>query len=94
VNKGNGRNYGVELSVEKYLDNHFYFMFSNSLYQSKDTAADGVERNTKFNGNYVSNLVAGKEFVFADGRRTLGVNLKTVYAGGYRTTPIDLEQSK
>jgi outer membrane receptor protein involved in Fe transport len=38
--------------------------------------------------------VAGKEFVFADGKRTLGINLKTVYAGGYRTTPINMEQSE
>lgn len=94
VSKGKGRNYGVELSLEKYLSNRFYFMFSNSLYQSKYTAADGLERNTRFNGNYISNLVAGKEFVFAEGKRTLGINIKTVYAGGYRTTPIDAEQSQ
>jgi hypothetical protein len=94
VNKGKGRNYGIELSLEKSLSNHFYFMFSNSLYQSKYTASDGTERNTRFNGNYIGNLVAGKEFVFADGKRTLGINLKTVYAGGYRTTPINMEQSE
>jgi hypothetical protein len=94
VNKGKGRNYGIELSLEKSLSNHFYFMFSNSLYQSKYTASDGTERNTRFNGNYIGNLVAGKEFVFADGKRTLGINLKTVYAGGYRTTPINMEQSQ
>ena len=64
------------------------------MYQSKYTAADGIERDTRFNGNYISNLVAGKEFVFADGRKILGVNFKTVYAGGYRTTPIDVEQSQ
>lgn len=94
VNKGKGRNYGIELSLEKSLSNRFYFMFSNSLYQSKYTASDGIERNTRFNGNYIGNLVAGKEFIFAEGRRTLGVNIKTVYAGGYRTTPIDVVQSQ
>src|SRR4030095_12831253 len=77
VNKGKGRNYGIEISLEKYLSNRFYLMFSNSLYQSKYTAADGIERNTRFNGNYISNLVTGKEFVFAEGRRTLGINIKT-----------------
>ncbi len=94
VNKGKGKNYGVELSLEKYLDNHVYFMFSNSLYKSKYTASDGIERNTRFNGNFISNLVAGKEFVYAQGGRTLGLNLKAVYAGGYRTIPIDIEQSE
>ncbi|RYF61731.1 MAG: TonB-dependent receptor, partial [Comamonadaceae bacterium] len=52
VNTGKGKNYGIEISLEKYLDNRFYFMLSNSLYQSKYTAADGRERDTRFNGHY------------------------------------------
>lgn len=94
VNTGKGRNYGLEISLEKYLDKNFYFMFSNSFYQSKYTASDGIERNTQFNGNFISNLVAGKEFVFADGRRTLGLNIKLLYTGGCRYTPINFEESK
>jgi len=94
VNNGKGKNYGIELSLEKNLDNHFYLLFSNALYQSKYTASDGIERNTRFNGNFISNIVAGKEFVYAEGRRTLGINIRAVYAGGYRYTPIDAEQSK
>lgn len=94
VNNGKGRNYGLEISVEKYLDKHFYFMFSNSFYQSKYTASDGLERNTAFNGNIISNLVAGKEIVFAEGRRTLGLNIRLLYTGGYRYTPIDLDASE
>ncbi len=94
INKGKGRNYGLEISLEKYLDKHYYFMWSNALYQSKYTASDGVERNTRFNGNFISNIVAGKEFVFAEGRRTLGLNFRVLYTGGYRYTPIDEVQSK
>lgn len=94
VNKGKGKNYGLEISLEKYLSNNFYYMFSNSLYQSKYTALDGVERNTRFNGGFVSNLVAGKEFVSKNQRRTFGINIKLVYAGGFRETPIDLQKSK
>jgi hypothetical protein len=94
TNKGKGKNYGLEISLEKYLSNNFYYMFSNSFYQSKYTARDGIERNTRFNGGYVSNLVAGKEFISENGRRTFGVNIKLVYAGGFRATPIDLVRSK
>jgi len=94
VNKGKGRNYGLELSLEKYLDRHFYYTISSSLYESKYTAADNVERNTRFNGNYIFSLVTGKEFVSTNQRRTFGVNIKTIYAGGLRTTPLDFEQSK
>lgn len=93
-NSGKGRNYGVELSVERYLRNQFYFIFSQSLYQSKYTAQDGVERNTRFNGQYISTLVLGRDFALSGGARKWGIHLKTVLAGGQRRTPIDEEQSR
>jgi hypothetical protein len=93
VNKGKAKNYGIEIALEKYLDNNFYYTLSNSVYQSKYTAADGKERNTRFNGNYIVSFLAGKEFLSANKLRTFGVNIKTIYAGGYRTTPIDSERS-
>ncbi|HUP11282.1 MAG TPA: TonB-dependent receptor, partial [Niastella sp.] len=94
TNNGKGKNYGIELTLEKYLDNGFYYTINGSLYQSKYTAADGVERNTRFNGNYLFNTVAGKEWPLAGQKRVLGVNFKIIYSGGYRTTPIDLPASQ
>ncbi|MEI9945375.1 MAG: TonB-dependent receptor [Chitinophagaceae bacterium] len=93
VNKGKGKNYGVEISIERYLQNNFYLILSNSFYQSKYTAADGLERNTRFNGNHISTLIAGKDFVSASKKKKFGINIKTIYAGGLRTTPIDLVAS-
>jgi len=94
VNEGTGRNYGIEISVEKYLSNNFYYLLSNSFYQSKYTALDGIERNTRFNGNYIATLLAGKDFVSGRKSKLFGLNIKTIYAGGLRTTPIDAEQSR
>jgi hypothetical protein len=94
VNRGKGRNYGVEVSLEKYLSRNYYFMLSSSIYQSKYKAADGIERNTRFNGNYIINFTGGKEFVNGSGTRTFGVNIKTIYAGGYRDIPVDIERSR
>jgi hypothetical protein len=94
VNKGTGRNYGIEVSLERYLHNNVYFMLSNSIYQSKYTALDGIERNTRFNGNYTVTLIGGKDFVSANKRKTFGVNIKTIYAGGLKTTPVDFAQSQ
>lgn len=97
TNKGTGRNYGVELTLEKFLSNNLYYMFNGSFYQSKYTALDGLERNTRFNGNYLINGVAGKDFIRLkqEGKtKTFGVNIKWVFAGGYRTTPIDASQSR
>lgn len=93
INKGKGKNYGIEISLERHLEKNFYFMLSNSLYQSKYTAADGIERNTRFNGNYIITLIGGKEFVNKN-EKTIGINIKTIYAGGLRTTPINLQASQ
>lgn len=93
-NTGKGRNYGVELSLERYLQNNFYLTLSNSFYQSKYKARDGVERNTRFNGNYIITLIAGKEFLNERKGMTFGINIKTIYAGGMRDTPIDMLASQ
>lgn len=96
ANKGKGRNYGVEVTLEHFLNNGFYFMFTGSLYQSKYTGGDGIERNTRFNGNYASNFLLGKEFkVGKNGKNNIiGLNAKLVYLGGLRYTPVDLEKSQ
>src|SRR5678816_977509 len=69
-------------------------LFSNSFYQSKYTALDGIERNTRFNGNHITTLLAGKDFVSGRKSKIFGLNVKTIYAGGLRTTPIDIDQSR
>jgi len=95
VNKGIGRNVGVELTVEQFLHKGLYYMATVSLYDSKYRAADGNWYNTRFNGNRVLTFTGGKEFEIGGGDkpRTLGVNLKTIWGGGFRNTPIDLEAS-
>ncbi|ULQ57185.1 TonB-dependent receptor [Flavihumibacter rivuli] len=93
TNKGKGKNYGIEFTLEKQLQNYFYFLFNQSIYTSRYTAADGTERNTRYNGRYLSNLTAGKEFVLRNNRKSFGVNIKAIYAGGYRQTPINVEES-
>ncbi|WP_026462362.1 TonB-dependent receptor [Adhaeribacter aquaticus] len=95
VNKGKGRNYGLEFTLEKFFTNNYYFLLTNSLYNSKYTALDGIERNTRFNGNYIVNFLAGKEYKV--GRQDVNLfsaNIKVSTAGGNRYTPIHLERSK
>src|SRR5690606_38023715 len=62
VNDGTGKNYGVELTLERYLHNGFYYMSTASLFRSLYTAKDGVERKSAFDNNYVANFIGGKEF--------------------------------
>lgn len=95
-NTGTGQNYGVEISLEKRIDNGMYFLLSSSLYESTYTAADGITRDTRWNGNYLFSGTGGKEFerVTKKGKtKSWGINLRTIYQGGLRYTPIDLDAS-
>lgn len=95
VNEGTGRNYGLELTFEKFFSNRFFYMITGSLYESKYTAMDGVERDSRFNGNYTGNLILGKEFRLGkpEKHRTLGLSTKIAFIGGHRYTAIDLPAS-
>ncbi len=91
-NLGTGTNYGLELTVEKFFSNQYYFLLTGSLFESTYTGFDEVERNTVFNGNYIGNVLGGREFKL--GKNTLSLDGKCTYAGGRRYTPIDLEASR
>lgn len=94
VNDGTGTNYGIELTVEKFFSKGYYGLITASLYQSKYTGSDGVEHNTAFNGRYVYNVLAGKEWkVGKEKRNSLSIDIKFTNAGGRAYTPIDLEAS-
>ena len=94
VNKGAGRNYGFELTIEKFFSKGYYTLLTGSLFQSKYKGSDGIERNSAFNNNYVSNVLAGKEFLIGKGKRNaITVDMKWTMAGGRNYTPIDLQAS-
>ena len=93
VNDGKGRNAGIDLTLEKFLAKQYYYLVTISLFDSKYKGGDGIERNTKFNSNYVVNVLAGKEWTIRQ-KNILGVNLKASLTGGEYYVPVDLEQSK
>ncbi len=100
---GTGYNYGVELTVEQFLNKGLYYLGTVSLFQSKFKGSDGIERNTAFNGNFIINALIGKSFQLhknstnpklTKNQRIVGFDVKVSYAGGRRYVPIDEEQSK
>lgn len=94
VNNGTGTNYGIELTVEKFFNRGYYGLFTSSIYNSTYKGSDGVERNTAFNGKYVINLLAGKEWKLgAEKRNRFSIDMKFTNAGGRAYTPIDLDMS-
>lgn len=95
VNEGTGTNYGIDLTLEKFFSNSYYFLATGSVYDSKYTPANGKTYNTAFNGNYQLNLLGGKEFkVGRKKNNILGFNGKFILSGGRRQFPIDLAASQ
>lgn len=96
VNEGTGENYGLEVSLQRLLSGGFFYLVNGTYYQSKYKGSDGIRRDTRFNGNYILNLTAGKEWEKQkkEGRLvTWGANIRVVNLGGFRDTPIDVQSS-
>jgi hypothetical protein len=90
VNKGLGRNMGVEFTLEKFFTKNWFFMFSGSLYDSRLQGSNGKWYNSDFNGNYVLNALGTKEFRWGKKRiNTIGIGGKVTFGGGQRYTPFD-----
>lgn len=92
TNEGSGTNYGLELTLEKFLEKGFYYLLTASVFDSKYKSIDGNSRDTYYNSNYVFNVLAGKEFPLND-KFSITLDTKFTYAGGRRYTPIDLVKS-
>ena len=93
LNKGVGRNYGIELTLEKLFNKHFYYLLTASLFDSKYKGNDAVFRNTDFNGNYVLNILGGYEKNISK-NTTVNVGGKITYGGGKRYSAYDSTRSK
>ncbi len=92
TNEGKGRNYGVEITLEKFFSQGYYFLATTSLFESKYTASDNIERNTVYNGNFVYNVLAGKEFIINE-KNSLSFDTRITYSGGRRYTPVNIPLS-
>ena len=92
VNKGRGRNIGVDITWERALSKGLYYMVTASLFDSRYRGGDGVWHNTRFNRKYVLNGLIGKEWMLGRNKQNiLSVNLKMTLQGGERYAPIDVE---
>ncbi len=91
---GKGRNYGLEVTFEKYISKGFYYLVTGSVFKSEYQGGDAVWRNTRFNRGYAFNVLGGKEWKM--GRRKqniLSVNARFTQQGGYRYSPINAAAS-
>jgi hypothetical protein len=90
VNKGTGKNYGVELTIERFFSKNYYYLINASLFNSKYKSLEGVERNSQYNNNYLVNTLFGKEFAHLgkNKNQTLNLNAKVFLGGGQKYIPL------
>ncbi len=93
INTGSGTNKGIDITLERYMKDGFYYMFTGSIFDSKYKGGDGIERNTSFNRSFVFNLMGGKEWIMKI-NNVFGINGKIAYMGGNRFTPPNQELSR
>ncbi|MGF1638803.1 MAG: carboxypeptidase-like regulatory domain-containing protein [Cyclobacteriaceae bacterium] len=98
TNAGTGRNYGLELTLEKFLGQGYYMLMTTSFFDAKYTGSDGVLRSSAFDGGYVMNLLGGKEWKLnakpgKQNIRKILIDGRISTAGGQRYTPVNVEAS-
>ncbi|MEM8887655.1 MAG: hypothetical protein AAGD28_06680 [Bacteroidota bacterium] len=88
VNNGTGENIGIDLTLERFLHNGWYYLISASVFDSRYTGGDGIERDTRFNRNLISNVLFGKEWSLKK-NRLFNVSMRYTYLGGDLIHPIN-----
>ncbi len=97
VNKGLGRNYGMDVTYERMFSDNYYVTVTQSVYRSEFKNPDFNWKPTRYDGRYVTNVLLGKEFALRSGsskERTLVLNGRLFYSGAFNYTPVDEQQSR
>ncbi len=88
VNQGEGTNMGVDVTLERYLKDGYYYITTFSVYDSKYSGGDGIVRKSRYDGNYIANILGGKEWTIRS-KNLLGLNLKLSFVGPHWYYPVD-----
>lgn len=89
VNKGVGKNYGIEITMEKVFHKNYYVLFTTSIFESFYKGSNNVWHHTAFSGGFIGNMLTGYEYPFKNGKYKIALDLKSTLAGGNRYVPID-----
>jgi len=91
-----GKNYGLEVTAERYFTGGWFALANATLFQSEYRGSDAVWRSSRWDSRHLFNLVAGKEWQ-RDRRpgqvRAFGLNGRLGWSGGLRAMPVDAAAS-
>ncbi len=89
---GEGKNYGLEISLDRSLAAGFFTNLNTTIFDSKYRTAPGNDwKSTRWDVGHVLNLSAGKEWSrekSTEKIRTLGISARAVWMGGSREQPV------
>lgn len=89
-NNSVGRNIGVDITLERFLKNNFYYLITASVFDSKYKGDDNIWRDTRYNKRFVGNILMGKEFFIGRSKNNLlGLNVRMNVSGGERYSPLN-----
>ena len=89
VNEGAGRNYGIDLTLERYLKDGLYGMLTATVFKSEYRDAQGQWHHTRQDRGYITNILGGKEWMVGKSKKNVfGLNGRLTLMGGDRYTPI------
>ena len=89
TNDGAGRNYGIDLTLERYLKDGLYGMLTATLFKSEYRDAQGQWHHSRHDRGYITNILGGQEWMVGRARKNVfGINGRLTLMGGDRYTPI------
>lgn len=87
IPEGKGRNYGVDIIVERFFRRGTYLISSVSLFDTKYRALNGNWYNTLYNSNVSATLMAGKEWALRN-NQSFQIGTKILFNNGILLTPL------
>ena len=79
-NKGKGKNFGVDITFEKYLSQGYYYLITGSIFSSQYKGGDNIWRDTRYNRNYAFNFIIVKEWEMGKNKQdVLNIKAKLSY---------------
>ena len=92
-NQGQGRNMGLEWTVEKFFSQNYYLLGSFSLFNSQQRQNAQLEwGNNTYNNRYIFNFLFGRKFRFGDlDQHFFFADARFSTRGGRPYRPVDVE---
>lgn len=89
ISDGAARNYGVDFTLEHFLKEGRYGMFTATLFKSEYRDAQREWHHSRYDRGYIINALGGKEWMVGRERKNVfGLNFRFTLMGGDRYTPI------